>query len=65
MERKTKESQLRAIRKYQEKNERVNVLFPPGTNERIKRACKEKEYDAVTTFIKEAVFKALEMEEKS
>lgn len=60
---KTKESQLRAIRKYEQNNDRINIVFPAGTKERIKKVIAARSYTSVTAFIKEAVLLSLDIEE--
>lgn len=61
---KTKESQLKAIRKYEQNNDRINVVFPAGTKERIKKVIEGRSYNSVAAFIKEAVLQNLDIEEK-
>lgn len=59
-ENKTSAAQLRAVREYEKRNDRINVVFPAGTRERMK-ACGIKSAGA---FIKECVEKELSSLEK-
>ncbi len=58
---KTSEALKRAIKKYDEKFERVNCRFPIGTKDRIK----DIGYTSINKFIIAAVEEKLEREEKS
>lgn len=60
---KTKESQLKAIRRYEQNNDRINIVFPAGTKERIRKVIKGRSYTSVAAFIKEAVLLSLDIEE--
>lgn len=60
---KTKESQLKAIRKYEQNNDRINIVFPAGTKERIRKVIEGRSYTSVAAFIKEAVLLSLDIEE--
>lgn len=59
-ERKTTEAQRQAIKRYDDKFERVNCRFKVGTKERIKSL----RYESVNDFIKLAVAEKLEREER-
>lgn len=57
---KTTEAQRKATREYEQRNDRINVVFPAGTRERMdKLGIKSK-----GAFIKEAVEKELQSLEK-
>lgn len=57
---KTTESQRKAVREYENRNDRINIVFPAGTRDRIKALGIEKP----NTFIKEVVATELEKMEK-
>ena len=57
---KTTESQRKAVREYEKRNDRINIVFPAGTRDRIKALGIEK----TNTFIKEVVAAELEKMEK-
>lgn len=57
---KTTEAQRRAVREYEKRNDRINVIFPAGTREKMARLGIEKP----GTFIKEVVSAELERMEK-
>lgn len=57
---KTTESQRKAVREYEKRNDRINIVFPAGTRDRIKALGIEKP----NTFIKEVVAAELEKMEK-
>ena len=57
---KTTEAQREAVRKYEKKNDRINVIFPAGTRDKMKALGIEKP----NTFIKEVVAAELERMEK-
>lgn len=59
-ENKTSASQLRASRAYEKRNDRINIVFPAGTRERMDRLGIEKP----GTFIKEVIATELEKMEK-
>lgn len=61
---KTKETQLKAIRNYEKRNDRINIVFPAGTKERIRKVIEGRSYSSVAGFIKEAVLLSLDTEEK-
>ena len=46
---KTTEAQRKAVREYEKKNDRINVIFPAGTKDKMKKLGIEKP----NTFIKE------------
>ena len=55
-ENKTSAAQLRASRAYEKRNDRINIVFPAGTRERMDRLGIEKP----GTFIKEVIAAELE-----
>lgn len=57
---KTTEAQRKAVRTYERNNDRINIIFPRGTKERMKKLGIEKP----NTFIKEVVAAELERMEK-
>lgn len=57
---KTTEAQRKAVREYEKKNDRINVIFPAGTREKMTKLGIEKP----GTFIKEVVAAELERMEK-
>lgn len=57
---KTTEAQRKAVREYEKKNDRINVIFPAGTRAKMERLGIEKP----GTFIKEVVAAELERMEK-
>jgi hypothetical protein len=57
---KTTEAQRKAVREYEKKNDRINVVFPAGTRERMKRLG----IKSAGGFIKEVVSNELERMEK-
>ena len=57
---KTTEAQRKAVREYEKKNDRINVIFPAGTKDKMKELGIEKP----NTFIKEVVAAELERMEK-
>ena len=57
---KTTEAQRKAVREYEKKNDRINVIFPAGTRDRM-QAIGVKNPSA---FIKEVVAAELERMEK-
>lgn len=59
-ENKTSTAQLRASRAYEKRNDRINIVFPAGTRERMDRLGIEKP----GTFIKEVIAAELEKMEK-
>lgn len=59
-DRKTTEAQRKAVRKYEKKNDRINVIFPAGTRDRMKAVGVKNP----STFIKEVVASELERMEK-
>ena len=60
MERKTTDAQRKAVREYEKRNDRINIVFPNGTRERMKKLGIEQP----TTFIKEVVKNELDKMEK-
>ena len=60
-EKKTTEAQRRAVRQYEKKNDRINIIFPAGTKERIDALHLNK---STTAFIKETVLNELDKLEK-
>lgn len=57
---KTTEAQRKAVKEYEKRNDRINVIFPAGTKEKMKKLGIEKP----NTFIKEVVAAELEKMEK-
>ncbi len=57
---KTTEAQRKAVREYEKRNDRINVIFPAGTRKKMKELGIEKP----NTFIKEVVAAELERMEK-
>ena len=57
---KTTEAQRKAVREYERKNDRINIIFPAGTKEKMKKLGIEKP----NTFIKEVIAAELERMEK-
>lgn len=56
------ESQKRAIRKYENNNYRLNIVFPKGTKERIEKLNLGK---SNTAFIRDTVLTALDQLEEN
>lgn len=57
---KTTEAQRKAVREYEKRNDRINVIFPEGTRKRMKQLG----IDKPSTFIKEIVSSELDRMEK-
>lgn len=57
---KTAEAQRKAVREYEKRNDRINVIFPARTRKKMKELGIEKP----NTFIKEVVAAELERMEK-
>lgn len=57
---KTTEAQRKAVREYEKKNDRINIIFPAGTKDKMKKLGIKKP----NTFIKEIVAAELERMEK-
>ena len=57
---KTSEAQRKAVREYEKKNDRINVVLPAGTRERMKAVGVKNP----STLIKEVVATELERMEK-
>lgn len=57
---KTTEAQRKAVREYEKKNDRINVIFPAGTKDKMKKLGIEKP----NTFIKEVIAAELARMEK-
>ncbi len=57
---KTTKAQRKAVREYEKKNDRINVIFPAGTRERMKAVGIKNP----STFIKEVVATELAKMEK-
>ena len=53
---KTSKAQRKAIREYEKRNDRINVVFPAGTRERMEKLG----IKSMGAFIKEAVEKELQ-----
>ena len=58
---KTSEAQRKAVRDYEKKNYRLNIVFPKGTKERIEALQLEKTNSA---FIRDTVLNKLDELEK-
>lgn len=56
----TTEAQRKAVREYEKRNDRINVVFPAGTRERMEKLG----IKSMGAFIKEAVEKELQSLEK-
>lgn len=56
----TSEAQRKAVREYEKRNDRINIVFPSGTKNRMKQLGIEKP----NTFIKEVVAAELDRMEK-
>lgn len=56
----TTEAQRKAVREYEKKNDRINVIFPAGTKDKMKKLGIEKP----NTFIKEVIAAELARMEK-
>ena len=56
----TSEAQRKAVREYEKRNDRINVIFPCGTRKRMEDLGIEKP----NTFIKEVVAAELDRMEK-
>lgn len=59
-ENKTSSAQIKASREYEKRNDRINVVFPAGTRERMEKLG----IKSMGAFIKEAVEKELQSLEK-
>lgn len=57
---KTTEAQRKAVREYEKKNDRINIIFPAGTRERMKAVGVKNP----STFVKEVVSAELDRMEK-
>lgn len=57
---KTTAAQRKAVREYEKKNDRINVIFPAGTRDKMERLGIEKP----GAFVKEVVAAELERIEK-
>jgi hypothetical protein len=57
---KTTEAQRKAVREYEKKNDRINIIFPAGTKDKMKKLGIKKP----NTFIKEVVAAELDRMEK-
>ncbi len=57
---KTTEAQRKAVKEYEKRNDRINIIFPAGTRDRMKKLGIEKP----GTFIKEVVATELDKMEK-
>ena len=56
----TSEAQRKAVREYEKRNDRINIIFPSGTRNRMKKLG----IDKPNTFIKEVVAAELDRMEK-
>lgn len=61
MEKKTTEAQRKAIRDYEKRNYRLNIVFPAGTKERIEALHLDKTNSA---FIRDTILEKLSEIEK-
>lgn len=61
MERKTTEAQRKAVREYEKRNDRLNIVFPAGTKERIEALNLNK---SVSAFIRDTITAKLDELEK-
>ena len=61
MERKTTEAQRKAVREYEKRNDRLNIVFPAGTKERIEALNLNK---TVSAFIRDTITAKLDELEK-
>ena len=52
MEHKTTEAQRKAVREYEKRNDRLNIVFPAGTKERIESLNLNK---SVSAFIRDTI----------
>lgn len=57
---KTTKAQRKAVKEYEKRNDRINVIFPAGTRKKMRELGIEKP----NTFIKEVVAAELERMEK-
>lgn len=55
------EAQRKAVKEYEKRNDRINVIFPAGTRERIEKLNLNK---SVSAFIKDTVVSELDKLEK-
>lgn len=55
------EAQRKAVKEYEKRNDRMNIIFPAGTRERIEKLNLNKSPSA---FIKETVISEIEKLEK-
>ena len=61
MERKTTEAQRKAVREYEKRNDRLNIVFPAGTKDRIEALNLNK---SVSAFIRDTITAKLDELEK-
>ena len=61
MERKTTEAQRKAVREYEKRNDRMNIVFPAGTKDRIEALNLNK---SVSAFIRDTITAKLDELEK-
>ena len=61
MEHKTTEAQRKAVREYEKRNDRLNIVFPAGTKERIEALNLNK---TVSAFIRDTITAKLDELEK-
>ena len=61
MERTTTEAQRKAVREYEKRNDRLNIVFPAGTKERIEALNLNK---SVSAFIRDTITAKLDELEK-
>lgn len=61
MEHKTTEAQRKAVREYEKRNDRLNIVFPAGTKDRIEALNLNK---SVSAFIRDTITAKLDELEK-
>lgn len=64
-EKKTPDYTIRAVREYQKKFDRLSVLLPIGTKNRIKDILTASGYDSISAFAVSAIMEKLETVERS
>ena len=64
-EKKTPDYVIKAVKAYQKKYDRLSVLLPTGTKERIKKVLTASGCDSVSAFAVSAIMEKLETLERS
>ena len=64
-EKKTPDYVIKAVKAYQRKYDRLSVLLPTGTKERIKKVLTASGCNSVSAFAVSAIMEKLEMLERS